>query len=519
MRDVGQMGESSFENWCAAVGITANKSNIDKYGWDYYVEFPTSYDENIFHDEQLPAIDCKIQVKSTDGNERKVQVKLSSLDRLVKAQMPTFYCFIEFNNKACAQTVYLVHVGKDLIAKTLNRIRKNDVNGRKKLNKLTMAIRFSDADKLLTTDGESLKSLILKYVPDGMVKYGRWKNKILETIGYESGSRSLNVSFKEEMIPKFVDMSIGLGGTVKVEDFQVFESRFNIVSNEPLVDEKHGGEISFGDIPPASSVSVCFRTEEFSPGVIFDAEVYPSGLNNVFPDEFKKVRIGARFFDIFIQASPLVANIKFKNLPDVNAPLEELHKYYELMKTLNNSTSDLYFEIMSKENSHLIKQKVQISLPDLGFDKRFETVEILLQVVRQYRMSSSTVLNNHEMFNKATIIKAFSRLIFKKNCTVKIEVFSEKEEINIDQKFGGTVYTTLELGQHIFGYMFAYIGAVSKLQDSEYMLKSNQLVCRKFLMAPKSLHDDALKNYVEECEAKLVKEGIQEENTFQLLRM
>lgn len=42
MRDLGQLGESTFAMWCAQVGLIANGSAIDKTGWDYYVEFPIS---------------------------------------------------------------------------------------------------------------------------------------------------------------------------------------------------------------------------------------------------------------------------------------------------------------------------------------------------------------------------------------------------------------------------------------------------------------------------------------------
>lgn len=44
MRDLGLMGESTFSLWCAEVGLIPNGSQIDKTGWDFFVEFPFDSD-------------------------------------------------------------------------------------------------------------------------------------------------------------------------------------------------------------------------------------------------------------------------------------------------------------------------------------------------------------------------------------------------------------------------------------------------------------------------------------------
>ena len=70
-RDVGSMGERCFGIWCSSVGITANKSDIDRTGWDFIVEFPWEKSEKIPKDMLLAPIECKVQVKSTDNRESK----------------------------------------------------------------------------------------------------------------------------------------------------------------------------------------------------------------------------------------------------------------------------------------------------------------------------------------------------------------------------------------------------------------------------------------------------------------
>lgn len=109
MRDLGQMGESTFSLWCGQAGLIANGSQVDRTGWDFFVEFPFtgSTDPIRLHD---PAIECKIQVKATDKTDRKLPIKLSNLRRLITAPMPAFFVFIEFDGRNVAQRAFLVHV-------------------------------------------------------------------------------------------------------------------------------------------------------------------------------------------------------------------------------------------------------------------------------------------------------------------------------------------------------------------------------------------------------------------------
>ena len=69
-RVVGDLGEGEFACWCSQVGLTANRSLIDKTGWDYLVEFPAnekySKPEEATWDRITPSLECRIQIKSND---------------------------------------------------------------------------------------------------------------------------------------------------------------------------------------------------------------------------------------------------------------------------------------------------------------------------------------------------------------------------------------------------------------------------------------------------------------------
>ncbi|MDN7131194.1 hypothetical protein JNO04_02390 [Halomonas sp. MC140] len=125
MRDLGLMGESTFSLWCADVGLIPNGSQIDKTGWDFFIEFPFS-SRITAHEIHKSAFECKVQVKATDKTQRKLPITLSNLRRLITAQMPAFFVFIEFDGKDVAQRAFVVHVDDNLISKVLERLHQVD---------------------------------------------------------------------------------------------------------------------------------------------------------------------------------------------------------------------------------------------------------------------------------------------------------------------------------------------------------------------------------------------------------
>ncbi|NET01580.1 MAG: hypothetical protein F6K61_13585 [Sphaerospermopsis sp. SIO1G1] len=53
-RDLGALGETEFKRLCNQVGITIHKSEMDRTGWDFFIEFPWMQD-NISPQYILPA--------------------------------------------------------------------------------------------------------------------------------------------------------------------------------------------------------------------------------------------------------------------------------------------------------------------------------------------------------------------------------------------------------------------------------------------------------------------------------
>ena len=126
-RRVGKLGESTLYQWCAQVGITANKAIDDEQGWDYILEFPLG---NSTTNIQIPLdrmpfpIKCLVQVKSTDGTDGKWSIKLSNWIHLINNPLPTFFLVFEFDGADSCQRAFLVHIDKIYIEKVLKRLRE-----------------------------------------------------------------------------------------------------------------------------------------------------------------------------------------------------------------------------------------------------------------------------------------------------------------------------------------------------------------------------------------------------------
>jgi len=171
MRDLGTMGESTFSLLCADAGMTANGSKIDKMSWDFIVEMPASANVSAALLHQSP-VSMKVQVKATDGNSRKVDVKLSNLRLMVTSLQPNFFCFIEFDSETHAKQVFIRHVDNELVTMTLKRIREIDQNeDDNALNKRTMSISFDDANLLQNCDGVTLKNTLMSHIGDNIADY------------------------------------------------------------------------------------------------------------------------------------------------------------------------------------------------------------------------------------------------------------------------------------------------------------------------------------------------------------
>jgi len=213
---------------------------MDRTGWDFLIEFPFEYSNHLPQDLFPAPLEFKIKVKSTKKQIRREYIKLSNLVRLAKAQMPAFFCFIEFDEKNRAKAFYLVHVGEEIIGSTLKEIRELESKGlQSKPNKRRLGISYNEADKLKNITGEELKKAIQRAVPNGPEQYIENKNQLLKTIGFEDGGYELKVTIVgKDPIKDILEVGLGIKDKIEVYESSGYHKRFGILANTP---ETHQG--------------------------------------------------------------------------------------------------------------------------------------------------------------------------------------------------------------------------------------------------------------------------------------
>ena len=167
MADLGNLGESDLERWCHSTDLVINKSLIsDKAGWDHIIDFPNDIDlsQGEIH---ASAYQCKVQVKATQTKDKKVQIKLSNLRRMVTDPIPNFILFLEYNKNCELDTAYLAYVDKTLIERVLKKIHTLTTRASKKELKLhtkKMTIKFEPHHILISPSGISFKNKVKEYI-------------------------------------------------------------------------------------------------------------------------------------------------------------------------------------------------------------------------------------------------------------------------------------------------------------------------------------------------------------------
>ncbi|WXG58864.1 MAG: hypothetical protein ROD09_09860 [Candidatus Sedimenticola sp. (ex Thyasira tokunagai)] len=263
------MGESTFSLWCADVGLIPNGSQVDKTGWDFFVEFPFSSEVST-HEIHKSAFECKVQVKATDQNKRRLSITLSNLRRLITAQMPAFFVFIEFDGEDTAQRAFVVHIDNSLISKVLKRLHKLEQSDKdNNFNKRTMTIHYDNSHLLERLNGECLKQCLLTHIGDNIADYIASKKAHLESTGYEGGFGQMTFTTEgEDNLKTLIDVSLGIEKQVDVSKFKGVNTRFGIRSKNTFVDAE-GGKLEMPGLKPNADGKIRFREDKLAPGLSF----------------------------------------------------------------------------------------------------------------------------------------------------------------------------------------------------------------------------------------------------------
>ena len=442
---IGTLGERTFSSWCAAAQLTSNGSlEEDRTGWDFQVEFPY-IKTDLPKDMQPSPIECKVQVKSTQRKDRGLSIKASVLKRMIDYSYPAFLLFLEYSEdvedkEPVVENAFLVHVGAEIIEKTLKAIRENDTSeSPKALHKLKVYISYGEQHQLVMPFSMGFKEAVLTHVSDADVKkYQDLKQKVVEKIGYNgNGSYRLKFETSPEALDKHI-LNVSIGRTnepLTIRHSVFYNNRFNLENGAVEIARSNEAQLK---VSP-NIIDTCrirFRESEYAPPISFDGEFLTSV--NIYDDQKSKLFIRTSLFTIELRdcddLGRFDAILHFTLHKD--APLDVVIRFFQLFKKENNG-KQMICQLELVKTERIINFTVEI-------EHAFEDVSHLVQALRvlkdKFNLELSVLTTTDELYNQIDKICALAGALQKKidNCRIRFEneVLEQPEKIKTPYSIG-----------------------------------------------------------------------------------
>lgn len=470
-RDLGKLGESWIDVWCSSSGLIANGSAIDRTGWDYYIEFPFLAERNVLQ-LHASAVECKVQVKSTDSNRKYESISLSNIRRLVTAQMPSFFVFLEFDGLENVQRTYVVHVDEAIIKYALERINLViQSEGSEKLNKKTLRIKYDDSHLIEHNNGACFRDALLSHVKKGMAHYLECKNNILNSVGFDSVVATIRFEVDGgENLESLVDASLGVKKKVSIKNILGKNKRFNVEDANPFIDVNNAN-LEFLNISPHLRGHLNFINRKINLNVGFPTEMYLSQLVQMLPEKSKKFRLSTCFFDLFIYPLADKVDFKIKDIADSYFQLHDQRSFVDFLVALDSAKEKLRFEFLVNEENYF---SGYINCDDEESDsfrlkkaiKEVDKVLDLFNFRQEIKVSLNGVLKNSGSYNKFNTLTSLDKGV------IKLVMPSADLTLESGEVICCLSMSVVSIGDFYFYLIYSFSGPILINKDSYEVISS-----------------------------------------------
>jgi len=472
MRDIGTAGENFFSAWCSSVGITSNRSGSDDHGWDLFIEMDNELDSANPLYMHEPLTECKIQIKSTDGDKKSVAVTLSNLKKLATTPLPAFYVLIEFGATQIPKNVYIQHVDNELTSKILSKIRELTSKDKSvKLNKKTMTIRFDESMSVKPLTAETIKNIISRVVGPSHLSYVEQKKTFLSSAGFEKGARSLTFSIDGgENLEQLISMTLGLGGSVPVSDVASFFTRFGVSEAIPNLSSTTA-VVEILKVNPEEKGILEMRFPGTGASLAFAVDMYRGGLSSWVPKALRKLRLDSPLLEITIGAYDafIKLNIKLDNEEPVE--LNDAVKIYKLCGLLRTPQKiHLTFRLEAAP--------IRLNLNHTGLDAdhslSLQVLEALLRIKSEFELFDPLPVQLSQIWDNVRYIDLMSYVLGNdfENLTLNFELTNGPGNIEGGHYLG---VAELVIGDVLFLAAYAMVGNVKFSGETTYQLIPTQV--------------------------------------------
>ncbi|NMP29009.1 hypothetical protein GW590_19310 [Rahnella sp. SAP-1] len=473
MRDIGTMGENLFSMLCASAGLAANRSEIDRNGWDFFVEFPLEMHNSANPDSLMSPIECKVQVKSTDGNSKNKQIPISNLMRLIKTPGASFLFFVEYNGFNDAQNLYLVHLDEDLISKILKRTRElSIINTNNAFNKNKITIPYDHKNIIEPKSGSALKKLIEKYLPNGQEEYVKKKQKFINSVGYENGGFRMEfIASSNEQIQSLINSSLGINSPTKVSNALTKRVRFGMENPAPEL-SSHSAIINFENVAPYSEGSIIIREVKYSSPMRFKCKLFNSPLNSFIKKENIKVRILGDFFDFLISLYTGEVTCKF----EIKNTMQNIYDLYRSIKLIELFTSKSTDITMRFDFPNFPKTEFEVTCGGGSFiyENEMHMIDHVINIANYFNIDKELSISLHDIQLHQSEINSFLKIIEADESNLRVNFRTVQCEISPEKEICCLFNASVMLGDFIVLIVFVVTGMAEKMADGRYNLKTSE---------------------------------------------
>jgi hypothetical protein len=465
MRDLGTAGEKFFGGLCAAAGMAANKSDTDVNGWDLFIEIDTASDtlDRMTMHEGL--IETKVQVKSTDGNKKSVDVELSNLRKMATSSLPCFYVLLEFDGGDFPARAYLRHFDNDLVAKTLRRVSDEYAkNPKAKLNKKRMRLNFEEP--IHPISASTLKKMVNSHIGLSYLDYLEQKHGYLKSVGFEEGTHRIKFSIVgDDKLEELIDISLGNNSTIQVGNVHGSSLRFGVSSDRPELSSE-SALLAMPDVMPSDQGLIIFRDKSTGRILKFGVDLYTSPFNSWVPKNYRKIRMDAKLFEFHIlnygKSFNISMNIHLLEQFEIEEALRMFKLTHMLSAPQNIELTFKFQELLS--TAHL---KHGECFPEQS--QTIEYLEKLVKIKRYYDTDTPLHLNIHQIEKSRTKLDQLMPVIEGKPEIFKLN-FSSTDEIPHDIEIECFYLLSFQIGNYLFLELILFLGKVEKTPDDRYSI-------------------------------------------------
>ncbi|MBV7539216.1 hypothetical protein KW842_25940 [Duganella sp. sic0402] len=464
MRDLGKMGESFFSLWSSSAGMVANPSQIDRDGWDFLVEFAGESDpDDILSGIHLSSFTCKVQIKSSDNQNRKLSIKLSNLHRLATTPMPAFLVFIEFDGKESAQRVFVRHVDHDLIRVILSRVHDEEQRQeRHLLHKKRLTVSYDESHMLPAVSGKALADSMRHHIGADMAAYVASKIDYLGMVGFEDGHAVVEFSSQNtEDVTKLINMSLGLGDSVEIAELVTYKKRFGKKSALPHRND-HNVRLEMPHLEPTCQGLLRCRTDKLGPSHAFQVKMYSSPFNRSVPEHYRRTRLACDFFDLIFNPFDLSQPLTFATAPSAalharQIEIRELSRLLEFLSLLSTAGQRTRVEFLVDTK---VLMTFNMTSPGMCFPLKEElaAIECGIRVLDKLRIMIPVHISLDQAWHFATRLGEMDKILNTDVLSFKLDIPPSEQLAQLRREWACLHFLTTPVGNVWIGVFAIVIG-------------------------------------------------------------